>query len=382
MFRREHVRIHLIFISFLSILFAAMPARANLNAEQIMAEKIKRQIEALNGNKRDCKDDRIISENTDAPAVMTPPAGLTTASCTRTNTPQMREALLKLGQAIVDGFSPNYRYVDWTSLGNNPLFHSHYDWHSSVHAHWALLVVGRLTGNRQLTELVRSRLSDEHLRGLREELQRDHGTEMPYGRAWLVLLLDELKLAESSAPKKAFLNSFQDEVAGDVIGALNRTNAENSSGAHDSWFVSTVLLSRSKGMSRERKAQLQQFIGSRGPQLNALLQPQQIDAWNFTNPSALASIALNSRHPAHVNMQEVDLANPSEGSGHPIGAYLTKSWSLAREARTNPAACTEYVEGMNRFLRKPEYWAENFNENAHWTPQFAVMSLWMLQGER
>jgi hypothetical protein len=374
------VRLHFIYISFLSVLFAAMPARANLNPEQIMAEKLRRQIEVLNGSKRDCKDDRIISENTSAPAI-TAPAGLTTASCTNPNSPQMKEALLKLGQAIVDGFSPTHRYVDWTAL-NNPLFHSHYDWHSSVHAHWALLLVGRLTGNRQLTDLARSRLSDEHLRGLREELKRNRTTEMPYGRAWMVLLLDELKLAEPSVQKKAFLSEFQDEVADDVIGALNRTDAENSSGAHDSWFVSSVLLSRSKGMSPQRKAQLQQFITSRNQQLTELLQPQQINAWNFTNPSALASIALNSRHPAHVNMQEVDLANPSEGSGHPIGAYLTKSWSLAREARTNPAACAEYVNGMNRFLEKPEFWAENFNENAHWTPQFAVMSLWMLQGQR
>jgi hypothetical protein len=77
----------------------------------------------------------------------------------------------------------------------SPLFHSHFDWHSSVHGHWAFLCASRMNGllaDDPLVSNVLRRFSVEALTVEREYLLKKSTFELPYGQSWLILLLGEL----------------------------------------------------------------------------------------------------------------------------------------------------------------------------------------------
>ena len=69
------------------------------------------------------------------------------------------------------------------------IFHGCWDWHSSVHGHWALLESAHLVNDKENFEWVSRRLQSKDIE---EEIQylNDHPEfEMPYGRAWYLRLM-------------------------------------------------------------------------------------------------------------------------------------------------------------------------------------------------
>ena len=76
---------------------------------------------------------------------------------------------------------------------NHPIFHGCWDWHSSVHGHWALLESAHLVHDEDSLQWVMKRLQHKNML---EEIQylQDHPTfEMPYGRAWYLRLMIRLE---------------------------------------------------------------------------------------------------------------------------------------------------------------------------------------------
>ncbi|CEM22016.1 unnamed protein product [Vitrella brassicaformis CCMP3155] len=79
-------------------------------------------------------------------------------------------------------------------------FHGCIDWHSAVHAHWAVLRVARALRQsdalsddirRMATTLERTLTSERVDKDTLEGLRRYRSFELPYGRAWLLLLVRE-----------------------------------------------------------------------------------------------------------------------------------------------------------------------------------------------
>ncbi len=71
---------------------------------------------------------------------------------------------------------------------DHSIFHGCIDWHSAVHGHWALLRLYRATGDSTWLHLVEDSIDDQML-VLERSLLREHPRfEMPYGRAWFLLL--------------------------------------------------------------------------------------------------------------------------------------------------------------------------------------------------
>ena len=73
------------------------------------------------------------------------------------------------------------------------IFHGCWDWHSSVHGHWALLESAQLVDDKENLGWVSERLQSK---GMEEEIRylRDHPDfEMPYGRAWYLRLMMRLE---------------------------------------------------------------------------------------------------------------------------------------------------------------------------------------------
>jgi hypothetical protein len=77
--------------------------------------------------------------------------------------------------------------------GDRTLFHGCYDWHSSVHGHWALFRMD-LTGSGRYHDVVNQvsrRFTEGKISAVIDELERAPQFEMPYGRAWLLRLVVE-----------------------------------------------------------------------------------------------------------------------------------------------------------------------------------------------
>jgi len=77
--------------------------------------------------------------------------------------------------------------------GDRTLFHGCYDWHSSVHGHWALFRMD-LTGSGRYHDVVNQvskRFTEEKISAVIDELEQATQFEMPYGRAWLLRLVIE-----------------------------------------------------------------------------------------------------------------------------------------------------------------------------------------------
>ena len=74
------------------------------------------------------------------------------------------------------------------------LFHGCYDWHSSVHGHWAILRMDQAGSgkNHHLAEKTAQRFTAEKIESVIKELQEAPSFEMPYGRSWLLRLNMEL----------------------------------------------------------------------------------------------------------------------------------------------------------------------------------------------
>ena len=73
------------------------------------------------------------------------------------------------------------------------IFHGCWDWHSSVHGHWALLESAHLMKDNENLEWVSERLQSKNME---EEIRYlgDHSEfEMPYGRAWYLRLMMRLE---------------------------------------------------------------------------------------------------------------------------------------------------------------------------------------------
>ncbi|MFB6198699.1 MAG: DUF2891 family protein, partial [Halobacteriaceae archaeon] len=82
----------------------------------------------------------------------------------------------------------------------HPVFFGCYDWHSSVHSHWALIRQVRLIDDHplqsQIIESVDHRFTEENFEREVKHFEENETFEKPYGWAWLLHLAAELSLWE------------------------------------------------------------------------------------------------------------------------------------------------------------------------------------------
>ncbi|MDS0299101.1 DUF2891 domain-containing protein [Halogeometricum sp. S1BR25-6] len=113
--------------------------------------------------------------------------------------------------AVDTEFPHHVRQVDSPDGGprpreRHPVFYGCYDWHSSVHSHWALVRQLRLAGthpNRaDIVESVDARLTPENVRREVEYLEANPAFEKPYGWAWLLHLDAELSLWDEETAER------------------------------------------------------------------------------------------------------------------------------------------------------------------------------------
>ena len=216
--------------------------------------------------------------------------------------------LRELQETIIPCFEIKEEY--W---GNHPsaLFHSHFDWHSSVHAHWAMLSSSRM--NKFVgVEKVLLRFNEDDLKLERDYLISFPSFELPYGQSWLLLLLQEIQqhwtngnvdfpsstfqLKSSSSIK--VLQELQQETLNRVINWLQQapypdgrrqgSDQQGFCGAHNSWTMSYFLLKMSRLADDDgRMAVIDEKFRSAVPNMTAVTNPH-----DFHSPLSLANVLL------------------------------------------------------------------------------------------
>ena len=76
---------------------------------------------------------------------------------------------------------------------DHPIFHGCWDWHSSVHGHWALLESAHRIGDPESLNWVVNRVQSTQMELELRYLHEHPDFEMPYGRAWYLRLMMRLE---------------------------------------------------------------------------------------------------------------------------------------------------------------------------------------------
>lgn len=267
-------------------------------------------------------------------------------------------------------------------VGSGLIFTGNYDYHSSVHAHWALLSMARVSQDETLRDTILSRLSPHNLAAEHQFIADDVTFELPYGRAWLALLLSELARhphGYSALPRLRELIETQ------VVNWLQRTPFEANApkttgesvecGSHQSWLFAYLLLQLS-APSAPIRARLDDLF----PRINAartrIARARHSDYDFFYLPAVLRVIDAtrsNSptdkyRHSTRAHWQTLERANC-----HTAGAGVTRLWPRAFEGR--------YSRALVSVLKRREQWAGDFFYVSHWVPQFIWLGCLLERGD-
>ena len=271
-------------------------------------------------------------------------------------------------------------------VGSGLIFTGNYDWHSSVHAHWALLSMARISDDADLQARMLARLSPDNLAAEHQFLAEDVEFELPYGRAWLALLLSEL---ERHPHGYAELAQFRALIEAQAIEWLERTPFEADApkttgasvecGSHQSWLFAYLLLqgcapgapiqARLDELFARIEAARGRIARARHSDYDFLYLPAVLRVIDATRPvTAIAATAPPYRHSTRANWRALDLSNV-----HTAGANVTRLWPRAFERR--------YSRALPAIWKRREQWADDFHLVGHWVAQFVWLGALLENGE-
>lgn len=301
------------------------------------------------------------------------------------------------------------------------VFYTSWDWHSSVHAHWALLTLGQHLQDRNLTYEIVGRFSAKALMKEREWLNHKLNRHYDlYGQAWLLLLISEL---EKFIPVER-LNPKVDEngklipidynlYAGHQLRqlkyeTLNRvsehlmssrfpdTGRNECSGAHSGWTFKYLLFSLSNPPKEYNKiisSLHQKFL-----QAPACLDDDSSNTKNTDVTSPFVQIGsmmdLLNKPSGYEKVEgapsliSVDrLRDLTGGSGHYALKAISSHWRLAAHEGIQPKErnqCRKLDRFFGSMLSQRNVWSPAFHGGsvdmvAHVAPQFIWLPMWLDQ---
>jgi hypothetical protein len=281
-----------------------------------------------------------------------------------------------------------------SSLAGKGLFSGSWDWHSAVHAHWALLCIARYTNDAELEEFLIKRLDDKALKAEYDFLKKEKSFEFPYGRAWLLLMFSELARRASRAKAIA---RIQNDLETSLIGWLE-TNPYPESGttaapvfnaAHDSWLFAYLLTVMSQPKTKSSQDRLHALYQKKvEPQRSAIAKvistptdflylPAVQAVINRIDPAATYTAG---DYPLGVSPALLDPPLNSSNA-HSAGAALVRIWPHAIDShKGDNRACSRFHTRLNEFFSRTDHWADSFDQIAHWVPQFMWMGIWLEAG--
>ena len=302
--------------------------------------------------------------------------------------------------------------------GDKTLFHGCYDWHSSVHGHWALFRMD-LTGSGRYHDVVNQvskRFTEEKISAVIDELEQATQFEMPYGRAWLLRLVIEYEkwVQVNHAPLPGNWRRLGDHAAESLrayyLGEGHRRIPDILSNqySNDSFSIVQLFDYFRHRMDEEKLAALQDYITEYFVDGDIHFDPEaDEDPRAFLSPFWSWVYLLTKTQPDKTLRRLVDFdeiggdrllpmarQEIARGRVHHLGMNWSRAWavkSLARRMMSwDPRTyqVERFVESyhvhIERGLRAHEDYAqahpdveeeEAYYSYYHWVPQFGIYAL-------
>jgi hypothetical protein len=275
------------------------------------------------------------------------------------------------------------------------VFEGEFDWHSAVHAHWALLSIARVTKQSTLEGQLKARITGAALQRERSRLAAYPSFELPYGRAWLLLLLAELGRRSWAPPVAATLRRETEQVLLAWLTTAKYPEGNPNPGSqgflatHDSWLFTYLLFALSRSPSARTRAQLAALRTSKLEPQRAKLGSVIHTSTDFLYLPAIQAV-IDRVDPASPRLIPVYPLAPSPAlacpplsgvTAHSAGAAVVHLWPYAIQTRAKKAgACARYHTRMAEIFSRTDQWAQPFDLVAHWVPQFLWMAMWLEAG--
>ncbi|MCC6917812.1 MAG: DUF2891 domain-containing protein [Alphaproteobacteria bacterium] len=131
-----------------------------------------------------------------------------------------------------------------------PIFRGSYDWHSCVHGYWTLARLRRLFPEAEfaarIDALFACEITESAALGERDWLARkdNAGWERPYGWAWALMLVSELRLSEAGALYAERLQPMADVIVRRFENYLPKLTYAVRSGVHSNSAFALILAIR------------------------------------------------------------------------------------------------------------------------------------------
>lgn len=266
-------------------------------------------------------------------------------------------------------------------------FDGSYDWHSDVHAHWALLSMARLTGDQELESKMQSILTMARIETEYTFLTTDGSYifERPYGRSWLLLLLQELSLRPDFQNNNRF-QYIRSELNNDILKWLEKTAfPENTTtneliGSHESWLMSLFLFKVANQNDPSLLAQVHSLIERRLRPMEQKIKGRTMDAFDFL---FLPSLVYLIDPKEYYTGPMLPVPPPTEKLAcHYPGAVQVSIWAHSFQCYNSgdTQSCLMARNTTQEFMANIKLWKEDFDCVSHWVPQFVWMNHWLSLG--
>jgi DUF2891 family protein len=323
------------------------------------------------------------------------------------------------GDTELDAFSRRAEWIDtYGSIpagcvnrhdalhGTHAIFHGCYDWHSSVHAHWAVYRMD-LSGTgtrRNHADAIDARFVEADIARVATELDADAGFENPYGRAWLLHLAADHERwnTERRGEASRRLRGLGDRVAQAFVDEIAKRapDPRRADYQSDAWMLAQLLL---YGRATSQPA----FETAAASAIRDRFQKGGVLRWSETNdadPSSFMSTFWSSVYAialatdARTTLDAIDPASlpdeaitpvPDPGVAtdvHHLGINWSRAWAIKALARHAKTALGDGSETTKRLVRayhahvlagreRHFRYRGNYFAYDHWVPQFAVYAI-------
>lgn len=276
----------------------------------------------------------------------------------------------------------------------HPVFNGCIDWHSAVHATYALHAVYRHTGDVQYLEAAEAKLTEVGLAA--ELLQVQQGMlpeEIPYGYAWFLTLARERELSTGEMDLRPLAMEIRDQLR-EWVDSRTPQQFEAGALADDYGSLTWAVLNLwqwAEWTDDPELAGAMKSLAANGlntPELDAAcpFSQEEADADDFFPPCLHRARLLALMLPADMQatwlagwLPETPVLTPIDmpAKAHISGLNFSRAWGLwsLYEATDDVAYRDLFLDHMITHLEHPQYWAEDYGNYAHWVAQFGVYAI-------
>jgi len=285
-------------------------------------------------------------------------------------------------EEILAEFTKTFRSEISKKDTEHVIFHGCWDWHSSVHGHWALLESSHLLDDKENLKWVSERLQSKNMEEEIRHLKDNAEFEMPYGRAWYLRLMMRLEQITGFGDYKSLVH----EVALDLRKWIENSMRDPSISEYKN--PSWALIQLHDWATHYEDSETVNWVAEKtkenfmNPKINMDLDREGkgefFSLWGLQTYliyTALGADELSKWLEDDYNLSVVDDLN----TDHHLAINASRAWGFdcAYLATSDQKWKMAYDEHVQVSMDLHPVWKNDRRAYAHWVPQFTLYAILM-----